>query len=159
MPVQVANAYYQVLGDWVRIDGGWVSTEYFYIEGTKASDATNGTVEAEELKVRSGPATTFKVVDTYKKGETVEIQGIVGRWGYTGKGWVSMDYILKVEATYTTGVGTISTGLNIRKDPDADSQSMGTYTEGDLVEILEESSRRYKERNKYDRNHLRQIRK
>ena len=130
-------AYYQVLGDWVRIDGGWVSTEYFYIEGTKAADATNGTVEADELKVRSGPATTFKVIDTYKKGEAVELLGVVGRWGYTGKGWVSMDYILKVEATYTTGVGTISTGLNIRKDPDADSQSMGTYTEGDLVEILE----------------------
>lgn len=32
-------------------------------------------------------------------------------------------------------------------------------TIADLVEILEESSRRYKERSKYDRNHLRQIRK
>lgn len=130
-------AYYQILDGWVRIEGGWVSTEYFYLEGSKAPDATTGTVEADELKIRSGPATTFKVVGTYKKGDTVELLGIVGRWGYTGKGWVSMDYILKSETTYSTGVGTVSTGLNIRKEPDADSQSMGTYTEGDVVEILE----------------------
>ena len=130
-------AYYQIQDNWVRISGGWVSTEYFYLEGTKAPDATTGTVETDELKIRSGPATTFKVVGTCKKGETIEILGIVGRWGYTGKGWVSMDYILKAEATYSTGVGTITSGLNIRKEPDADSQSVGTYTEGDLVEIIE----------------------
>lgn len=130
-------AYYQVLGDWVRIDGGWVSTEYFYIEGTKAADATTGTVATEELNIRSGPATTFKSVGNYKQGETVEILAEVGRWGYTSKGWVSMDFILKAAKTYTTGIGTISTGLNIRKEPDADSQSMGTYQEGDIVEIRE----------------------
>ena len=130
-------AYYQILDNWVRIEGGWVSTEYFYLEGSKAADATTGTVEAEELKIRSGPATTFKVVGTCKQGETIEILGIVGRWGYTGKGWVSMDYILKAETTYPTGVCTVSTGLNIRKEADADSQSVGTYTEGDVVEILE----------------------
>ena len=130
-------AYYQIQDNWVRIAGGWVSTEYFYLEGTKASDATTGTVETDGLKIRSGPATTFKVVGTCKQGETIEILGIVGRWGYTGKGWVSMDYILKAEATYSTGVGTITSGLNIRKEPDADSQSVGTYTEGDLVEIIE----------------------
>ena len=130
-------AYYQIQDSWVRIEGGWVSTEYFYLEGTKAADATKGTVEAEELKIRSGPATTFKVVGTCKKGESIELLGIVGRWGYTGKGWVSMDYILKAETTYSTGVCTVTTGLNIRKDADADSQSVGTYTEGDVVEILE----------------------
>ena len=130
-------AYYQIQDGWVRIEGGWVSTEYFYIEGTKAADATTGTVDTEELNIRSGPATTFKNVGTYKKGETVEILAEVGRWGYTSKGWVSMDFILKAEKVYTTGVGTISTGLNIRKEPNPDSPSAGTYTEGDLVEILE----------------------
>lgn len=130
-------AYYQILGDWVRIEGGWVSTEYFYLEGTKADDAASGTVDADELKIRSGPATTFKVLGTYKRGEKIELLGEVGRWGYTNKGWVSMDYILKAEKVYTTGVGTTSTGLNIRKQPDADSQSVGTYTEGEIIEIIE----------------------
>lgn len=130
-------AYYQVEGDWVRIEGGWVSTEYFYIEGTKAADAITGTVETDELNVRSGPATTFKKVNTFKKGETVEILAEVGRWGYTTKGWISMDFILKAEKTYSTGVGTVSTGLNIRKEADPDSASVGTYQEGDVVEIVE----------------------
>ena len=130
-------AYYQVLGDWVRIDGGWVSTEYFYIEGTKAADATTGTVVTEELKIRSGPATTFKILDSYKNGTNVEILAEVGRWGYTSKGWISLDYVKKAAPTYKTGVGTTTTGLNIRKEPNADSQSMGTYQEGDLVEIIE----------------------
>ena len=130
-------AYYQVLNEWVRIEGGWVSTEYFYIEGTKAADAITGTVETDELNVRSGPATTFKKVNTFKKGETIELLAEVGRWGYTSKGWVSMDFILKAEKTYSTGVGTISTGLNIRKEANPDSESLGTYQEGDLVEIIE----------------------
>lgn len=130
-------AYYQVLDEWVRIEGGWVSTEYFYIEGTKAADAITGTVETDELNVRSGPATTFKKVNTFKKGETIELLAEVGRWGYTSKGWVSMDFILKAEKTYSTGVGTINTGLNIRKEANPDSESLGTYQEGDVVEIVE----------------------
>ena len=130
-------AYYQIENDWVRIEDGWVSTEYFYLEGTTAADASTCTVETDELKIRSGPATTYKSVGTYKKGETIEVLGIVDRWGYTAKGWISMDYVMKAAKQYSTGIGTISTGLNIRKEPNADSQSMGTYQEGDLVEILE----------------------
>ena len=130
-------AYYQIQDGWVRIDGGWVSTEYFYIEGTKAADATSGTVVTEELKIRSGPATTFKILDSYKNGTAVEILAEVGRWGYTSKGWISMDYVKKATITYKPGVGTTTTGLNIRKEPDADSQSVGTYQEGDLVEITQ----------------------
>ena len=127
-------AIYQILGDWVRIEGGWVSTEYFYVEGSKAADTVNGKIVTEELKIRSGPATTFKVVGTYKNGDEVVILGQVNNWGYTGKGWISMDYVLK---TYPTGVATTTTGLNIRKEPNADSESLGTYQEGDVVEILE----------------------
>ena len=130
-------AYYQIVGDWVRIEGGWVSTEYFYIEGSTAADATTGTVETEQLNIRTGPATTFQNVGTYKQGDSIEILAEVGRWGYTGKGWISMDYVLKAPKTYTTGVGTVNTGLNIRQEADADSQAMGTYQEGDIVEIVE----------------------
>lgn len=130
-------AYYQVIDDWVRIEGGWVSTEYFYIEGTTAPDAITGTVETDELNIRSGPATTFKIVGNYKRGEKLDILAEVGRWGYTSKGWVSMDYILKAEKTYIPGVGTTSTGLNIRKEANPDSDAVGTYQEGDVIEILE----------------------
>lgn len=54
----VRYAYYQLSttsGSWARIEGGWVSTEYFYIEGTAADDSLTGTVTEDDLNIRSGP--------------------------------------------------------------------------------------------------------
>ena len=127
-------AYYQVDGTWVRIEDGWVSTEYFYLEGSKASDGFSGTINTDELKIRTGPSTSYKVAGTYKKGEKVEVLGQIDKWCYTAKGWISTQY---VDVVYNKGLGTVTTGLNIRKEPNGDSQSMGTYQEGDVVEILE----------------------
>ena len=127
-------AYYQVDGTWVRIEDGWVSTEYFYLEGSKASDGFSGTINTDELKIRTGPSTSYKVAGTYKKGERVEVLGQIDKWCYTAKGWISTQY---VDVVYNKGLGTVTTGLNIRKEPSGDSQSMGTYQEGDVVEILE----------------------
>jgi len=41
------------------------------------------------------------------------------------------------EPTYTTGAGTVTIGLNIRQEPNADSQKVGEYKEGEQVTILE----------------------
>lgn len=127
-------AYYQMDGNWVRIESGWVSTEYFYLEGTTAEDSLNGTVTTDDLNIRTGPATSFKSIGTLKSGDAVQILGQADGWGYTGQGWVNMQHI---EATYTTGTGTIRSGLNIRKEPDAGSEKVGSYSEGDSVTILE----------------------
>lgn len=130
-------AYYQQEEGWVRIEDGWVSTDYFYIEGTHADDAITGTITAEDLNVRTGPDTSFKSNGSYKQGETVEIYAQVAAWGYTEKGWIFMTYVEPVEPTYTTGTGTVTSGLNIRSEPNADSESVGTYKEGDIVTIIE----------------------
>ena len=137
VPEGARYAYYQIQGDWVRIEDGWVSTEYFYIEGSKAADAISGIVDTEELKIRTGPATAFKSNGSYKQGNKVEILGQVDGWGYTSKGWISMRYVKSVAPTYTTGVATITSGLNIRKEANADSEAVGTYQEGDVITILE----------------------
>ena len=42
-----------------------------------------------------------------------------------------------VEFTYTTGTGSVTSGLNIRKEPDPSSESVGTYSIGDRVTITE----------------------
>jgi len=130
-------AYYQIMDGWVRIEDGWVNQEYFYIEGTVASDAANGSVDTEDLNIRTGPGTDFKTVGTYAKGEIVEIMAQADNWGYTSKGWISMSHVTLAEPTYNTGLGTVTTGLNIRKEANADSESLGTYKEGDIVTILE----------------------
>ena len=129
-------AYYQIQKDWVRIEKGWVSTEYFYVEGATNDDAMTGIATADDLKIRTGPSTAFKINDTLKKGDTVEVLAVVNGWGYTAKGWVNMSY---VEETYSTGSGKVTQGLNIRKEPTADSEKVGEYKEGDRVTILEVS--------------------
>ena len=135
----VRYAYYQVLEDWVRIESGWVSAEYFYLEGTATEDAFTGMVTAEELNIRTGPDTSFQSVGTHQKGDTTEILATVGSWGYTEQGWIFVSYVEPVAPTYTTGTGVVTRGLNIRQEPNAESEILGTYTEGNAVTILEVS--------------------
>lgn len=91
-------AYYQKDGKWVRTKNGWVSTTYFYLEGTKGTGAGSGTSTGEKLNIRKGPSTSFDSVAKLSKGDKVEIlyQLDMGKttWGFVkDKGWVSMEYI------------------------------------------------------------------
>lgn len=130
-------AYYQLVEGWARIEDGWVSTDYFYVEGTTTDGAFTGTVNTDGLKIRTGPNTGFRNIGTYQKGDTVEILAQVDAWGYTGQGWVFMNYVEANAPTYTTGTGVTTTGLNIRKEPDHESEIVGAYTMGETVTILE----------------------
>lgn len=137
--VTMANryAYYQLSDGWARIEDGWVSTEYFYVEGTIADGAVTGSITTDDVNIRTGPNTSFQSIGTYKKGETVEILAQVDAWGYTEKGWIFITYVEPVEPTYTTGTGRITIGLNIRTEPNAEAEIAGTYTEGETVTIIE----------------------
>ena len=137
IPQGVRYAYYEQSGEWVRIGEGWVSTSYFYVEGTTADDATSGTITTDDLNVRSGPATTFRHIDTYMKDDVVQILAVVDGWGYTEKGWISMTYVQPPEPVYATGDATVTIGLNIREEPDPASAKVGAYTEGEHVTIIE----------------------
>lgn len=134
-------AYYQTSdtsGNWVRIEDGWVSTEYFYLEGTVADDAVTGTVvNTDDLNVRTGPNTNFRSNGTLKQGDAVEVLAQVGGWGYTEQGWIFMSYVEADEPTYSTGSCTVTRGLNIRQEPNADSEIVGTYVQGNTITILE----------------------
>jgi len=133
----VRYAYYEEFDGWVRIGDGWVSTEYFYVEGMTAEDATEAKVTTNNLNVRSGPDTTFKRVGGYMEDDTIQILAVVGGWGYTEKGWISMMYVELPEPVYATGSATVTVGLNIREEPSADSPKVDVYKEGDRVTILE----------------------
>ena len=129
-------AYYQKSGNWVRIEKGWVSASYFYLEGTTADDAVSGTITTD-LNVRTGPGTDFKTNGSFKKDEAVEIKAQVNGWGYTSKGWISMKYVKTAAPTYTAGKYTVTTDLNIRKEAKADAEKVGSYKEGDKITVTE----------------------
>ena len=137
IPQGTRYAYYEAADEWVRIGDGWVSTEYFYVEGTTAEDAVTGTVTTNNLNVRTGPDTTFQRIGSYMEEDSVEILAIVNGWGYTEKGWISMMYVKLPEPVYTTGSATVTVGLNIRKEPDPSAERLDAYREGDRVTILE----------------------
>lgn len=90
-------AYYQVSGDWVRIDKGWISAKYFYIEGTTGEKPGSGTVTGNEVNLRTGPGTSYESKGKVNSGDKVEIlaQVTVGgkAWGYTKNGWICMDFV------------------------------------------------------------------
>jgi len=137
IPKGTRYAYYEVSDEWVRISDGWVSTSYFYIEGTTAEDAVTGIITTNELNVRTGPDTSFKRVNSYMEEDTVQILAVVNGWGYTEDGWISMMYVTLPEPVYTTGSATVTVGLNIREAPDPDAPKVDTYKKGDRVIILE----------------------
>ena len=137
IPMGTRYAYYEVDDEWVRIGDGWVSTEYFYVEGTTAEDATSGTVTTNDLNVRTGPDTSFKRISSYMENDSVEILAIVNGWGYTEAGWISMIYVTLPEPVYTTGSATVTIGLNIREAPDPSAEKLDAYKKGDQITILE----------------------
>ncbi len=147
--------YYQKSGNWLRLEEGWVSATYFYIEGNQGDGAGKGKVTGSDLMIRVGPGTTYEAKGTYDKDDKVEILAQVNGWGYTSKGWISMKYVELEQATEdkpeekptekpaetpkeTKAVGTVTaTGLNIRKEPNEKADVVGSYGNGETVTILE----------------------
>ena len=86
-------AYYQKSGNWVRIEKGWISVSYFYLEGATGAGAGEGKITGDNLNIRTGPGTGFGTNGSYKKGDAVKILTQINGWGYTNKGWVSMKYV------------------------------------------------------------------
>ena len=63
---------------------------------TMAASAASA-IATGNVNVRSGPGTGFRVVDTLRRGERVDVQYCRGSWCYVEKrgpdGWVSANYL------------------------------------------------------------------
>ena len=145
----------EVKGNWGKTDKGWISLNYVsFANGSTivpnapaASTYKPGKyiVTATSLNIRENPKSTSTDLGSYKKGDKIEVLELDGNWGKTDKGWISMSYV-KVDApevggntTYKVGKATVlvNTSLTIRKEADTKSDDLGSYKNGDKVEILE----------------------
>ena len=123
---------------WGKIDNGWISLKYVYMDGTTGTNTAKGIVTANGLNVRSGPGTEYDAVATYNAGTRVQILEQVGKWGCTKDGWISMAYVY-VDGTTGDGAGSgVVTGnnLNVRSGPGTGYNAVGSLNSGDAVEIL-----------------------
>ena len=137
--------YFQRSNGWARIKNGWVNASYLELEYA-IDPGTEGTVNTGALNVREDPDAESDSLATLEKGDEVVIMEVDGIWGKieyeAGEyGWINLDYIKfpdSVIYSFTTGNGTVTAaGLNYREEPDAESKSLGTYKQGDRVEITE----------------------
>jgi len=90
----------------LKSGAGWVSMNYmkYYSSETsnKSQSNTNNTgiykVTIDELNIRSGPGTNYKVVGSIKKNEAYTLVEFSGAWGKlkSGAGWVYVPYMKKI---------------------------------------------------------------
>ena len=127
------------------------------------SDKNTAIVTGEQVAVRSSPSTTSKPIGYLDKGTEVEIKrtavSLGVKWALTNTGWVAAEYLefnyqpifesedapeetepsgTTDEPASTAFKGVISASeLNIRKEPSADSERVGSYYRGDVVTFEE----------------------
>lgn len=148
-------------GDTSTPAGGNTATEP--TAGNTDTMSVKGVVTVNNLNIRSEASQDGKVQGSYNKGDVVTILETKNGWGRTNKGWVKMEYVNTSGTTTNTpsdNTGnsnntTASTGngsttvqfrgivtakqLNIRASATKDSDSVGSYSYGARVEILEKS--------------------
>ena len=105
---------------WGFIGNGWISLQYT----TRVTSAPSSTSVSYKVKINSSngvncrkePSTTGAKVKAYANGTVLTISKESNGWGYTGEGWIKLEY--------TSKVSTSSTSSN---KPSSGSKALGTY--------------------------------
>lgn len=142
---------------WGKINQGWISLSYVTLDRTeepeKPADTTEkvvatGTVKVNDfLRIRSGPGTSYDLVDYLTRDARVNIlemqQSGSVTWGRIDKGWISLDYVAldkKQEETPKSVTGTVNVEdfLRIRAGAGTSYVIAGYLSDDTKVEILEQ---------------------
>ena len=140
------NAKVEVISienNWAKIkhnnEIGYVSAEY--LSDKKVEEVTQTKyVNATTLNVRSGPSTTYSIIDTLKQNDEVKVISIEDGWAKIKHnneiGYVSAEYLSdkKVETIQIKYVN--ATTLNVRSGPDTTYEILTTYKYGQEVKVV-----------------------
>ena len=140
------NAKVEVISienNWAKIkhndEIGYVSAEY--LSDKKVEEVTQTKyVNATILNVRSGPSTTYSIIDTLKQNDEVKVISIEDGWAKIKHndeiGYVSAEYLSdkKVETIQIKYVD--ATTLNVRSGPDTTYEILTTYKYGQEVKVV-----------------------
>lgn len=104
------------------------------------------------LNVRTGPSTSYGIVQTLPKGTPIKVVRRYGNWGYSNgaRGWVCTDYLSGSTVTksvaratsggYSTGMYHVGNGqLNVRTGPGTGYNRVQTLASGTPLRILKVS--------------------
>ncbi|QNG61103.1 SH3 domain-containing protein [Bacillus sp. PAMC26568] len=154
--------------DWYQIqlsgkNKGWVASWLVTLQQTSSGNnasttSSSDTVKsnAEDLRIRSGPGTSFQVTGTFDKGETASFIEQNSNWvkiSYQGRlGWISSQFVSlqkKVQAPANTGSsvsmsGKVSaTSLNVRNQPSTKGSTIGSLKKNAAVTITKTQDKWY----------------
>ena len=140
------NAKVEVISienNWAKIkhnnEIGYVSAEY--LSDKKVETIQIKYVNATTLNVRSGPSTTYSIIDTLKQNDEVKVISIEDGWAKIKHndeiGYVSAEYLSdkKVEEVTQTKYVNATT-LNVRSGPDTTYEILTTYKYGQEVKVV-----------------------
>jgi N-acetylmuramoyl-L-alanine amidase len=147
-------------GDWIQIQlsaaktgwvANWVVTKA--TNGTTAvgsNSSTKKTAEAntDQLRVRTGPGTNFRIIGYLNMGQAVSIIDDNENWikisGGFGEGWVAREYLdFNNKSTNTSskennesiGTGKVTDTLNVRDEPSTAGEVIGKLAKGTSISI------------------------
>ena len=142
---------------WGKISTGWISLSYVTLDKTEEEEkpaeptekvVATGTVKVSEfLRIRSGPGTSYDLVDYLTNGTKVNIyemqQSGSMTWGRIEKGWISLDYVVldkkeEEKPAKVTGTVKVEDFLRIRAGAGTSYAIAGYLDNGAKVEILEQ---------------------
>lgn len=148
-------------GDWIQIQlsaaktgwvANWVVTKTSNGTTTTGSSSSNKkTAEANtnQLRVRTGPGTNFRIVGYLNKGQAVSVIDDNENWvkisGGFGEGWVAQEYLdfnnkssnaSKEENNHKSiGAGKVTDTLNVRNEPSSTGRVIGKLAKGTSITI------------------------
>lgn len=146
----------RLLIGWSRIDTNeWVSSQY--LSSIKSTNSTNSnsfnsykarTTAKSGLNIRTGPSTNYRRVGSYSYNTEITILQESSGWARTNLGWISIDYITRVNSNsisnpqasgYRLGRYKVNakSGLNVRTGPSTNYRIKKLYKNGTIFDTNE----------------------
>lgn len=113
----------------------------FSFAAEESSSAGIVATQSTALNIRSGPGTGYGIVGKLQKGSYITLQSETNGWWKVEyadgqEGYVSSEYISKIQESKAYLTNTQSTRLNIRKGPGTNYEIIGKLDKGDYVVVL-----------------------
>ena len=138
-------------GDWFQVSyrgqSGYMLSDYLTISDSADADFGTGTIQGTDVRVRSGPDTSYSILGEENSGVSFAVTGVSGSWlkvSYNnGVGYVKSTYLsvgaessADTEVSAMSGTGTINgTTVRLRSGPSTSHEILGTYDTGKTMTI------------------------
>lgn len=145
-------------GSWYKVSykdyTGYMSAEYLSASNSADGSFGTGTVTGNDVRIRSGAGTSYSVLATRDKGDTLAVTGVSGSWykvdlsgttGYISSTYLSLGTSSGTTASSVSGTGTVNgTGVRLRSGPGTSYAILGSYDTGAAMTVTGESGDWYK---------------